>query len=342
MKAKTFIQLFIPLILVFSTYITNAQKATIKGNVSDESSGLVSATVKIVGTDYGTITNFDGDYELSVDPGTYKVEASYVGYNSDTKDITVEAGKTYTLDFKLSEGIGLSEVVVIGSRNANRTATQTPVPVDVIDMKKLTNLGPQTDVNQILNYVAPSFSSNTQTVADGTDHIDPASLRGLGPDQVLVLINGKRRHNSSLVNVNGTVGSGSVGTDMNAIPTAAIERIEVLRDGAAAQYGSDAMAGVINIVLKKSANQLNVSLTSGAQMSKNSNNFEGGMDGEKVQLDVNYGLPLGDKGGFINMTGSFNTRGAATRNKPMGKSIFLGYNAVERVANADGYDISNL
>lgn len=105
-------------------------------------------------------------------------------------------------------------------------------------------------MNQLLNYVAPSFSSNTQSISDGTDHIDPASLRGLGPDQVLVLINGKRRHNTALVNVNGTFGRGSVGTDLNAIPVAAIERIEILRDGASAQYGSDAIAGVINIILK--------------------------------------------------------------------------------------------
>ena len=100
------------------------------------------------------------------------------------------------------------------------------------------------------------FASNTQTISDGTDHIDPASLRGLGPDQVLVLINGKRRHTTSLVNVNGTVGRGSVGTDLNSIPSAAISRVEVLRDGAAAQYGSDAIAGVINIVLKKNTNEL--------------------------------------------------------------------------------------
>ena len=101
-----------------------------------------------------------------------------------------------------------------------------------------------------LNYVAPSFNSGTQTVADGTDHIDPASLRGLGPDQVLVLINGKRRYNTALVNLNGTFGRGAVGTDLNAIPVSAIDRIEILRDGASAQYGSDAIAGVINIILK--------------------------------------------------------------------------------------------
>lgn len=112
-------------------------------------------------------------------------------------------------------------------------------------------MSPQTDLNQILNFTAPSFTSNSITVADGTDHIDPAQLRGLGPDQVLVLLNGKRRHSTALVNINGSPGRGSVGTDLNAIPAFAIERLEVLRDGASAQYGSDAIAGVINVVMKK-------------------------------------------------------------------------------------------
>ena len=103
----------------------------------------------------------------------------------------------------------------------------------------------------MLTYVAPSFQSARQTVTDGTDHIDPAGLRGLGPDQTLVLVNGKRRHNTALVNINGSVGRGSVGTDLNAIPTAAIERIEVSERWRAAQYGTDAIAGVINVVLKK-------------------------------------------------------------------------------------------
>src|SRR4029453_19331538 len=109
----------------------------------------------------------------------------------------------------------------------------------------------QVDLNQIMTYIAPSFQSARQTVSDGTDHVDPAQLRGLGSDQVLVLINGKRRHQSALVNVNGTVNRGQVSTDLSAIPATAIEKIEILRDGASAQYGSDAIAGVINIVLKK-------------------------------------------------------------------------------------------
>ncbi len=119
--------------------------------------------------------------------------------------------------------------IIVGSRNKSRVATDTPVPVDVINIGSQSVLSPQTDLNQILNYAAPSFTSNSTTVADGTDHVDPAQLRGLGPDQVLVLLNGKRRHTSSLVNINGSPGRGSVGTDLNAIPAFAIERLEVLR-----------------------------------------------------------------------------------------------------------------
>ena len=109
---------------------------------------------------------------------------------------------------------------------------------------------PLTDLGQLLQYAAPSFHSTYQTLSDGTDHIDPATLRGLGSDQLVVLINGQRRHSSALVNVNNTIGRGSVATDLNTIPLSAIERVEILPDGATAQYGSDAIAGVINIILK--------------------------------------------------------------------------------------------
>ena len=132
-------------------------------------------------------------------------------------------------------------------------------------------LYPKTDVTQILLFqftvtVTIPSSSEPANRSDGTDHIDPASLRGLGPDQVLVLVNGKRRHTTALVNINGTFGRGTVGTDMNSIPVAAIDRIEVLRDGAAAQYGSDAIAGVINIILKENS-PLSVSTTYGQSVS---------------------------------------------------------------------------
>lgn len=192
----------------------------------------------------------------------------------------------------------LSEVTVIGTRNKNRVKTDVPVPVDVFNISEITKGAPQTSVTQILNYVAPSFTSNATSTADATDHVDPAQLRGLGPDQVLILVNGKRRHTSALVNINGSPGRGSVGTDLNAIPSFAIERIEVLRDGAAAQYGSDAIAGVINIVLKKNANYLSGGIQYGTNLSSGSNNFKGGADGQTVQVDLNYGTSLGKPGSF--------------------------------------------
>uniref|UniRef100_UPI002603A1DB TonB-dependent receptor plug domain-containing protein n=1 Tax=Flavobacterium sp. TaxID=239 RepID=UPI002603A1DB len=132
--------------------------------------------------------------------------------------------KETTVNITLTgSGETLKDVVVVGSRKKGRVALDTPVAIDVINLSTTASATPQTDLTQILNYVAPSFTSNSTTVADGTDHIDPAQLRGLGPDQVLVLLNGKRRHTSSLVNVNGTPGRGSVGTDLNSIPSFAIE-----------------------------------------------------------------------------------------------------------------------
>ncbi|WP_226064965.1 TonB-dependent receptor plug domain-containing protein [Kaistella polysaccharea] len=231
--------------------------------------------------------------------------------------------------------------LTVGSRNKNRVATDTPVPVDVINIAAQGVLSPQTDLNQILNFTAPSFTSNSTTVADGTDHIDPAQLRGLGPDQVLVLLNGKRRHSSSLVNINGSPGRGSVGTDLNAIPAFAIERLEVLRDGASAQYGSDAIAGVINVVMKRNTGQLTAALTAGGFNSSGSNNFEKGWDGAKYQVDLNYGTKLGSNG-FINFTGSLLSRDDTRRAMPAGGKIYNAYNAIEKRAMESGVNISSL
>jgi len=308
-----------------------AQTATIKGKVTDNTGqGLAGATVVIQGTTTGASADFDGNYSFTTDAGTYTLVVSFVGYKTQTKSVTVSAGDNVQ-NFTLEEGgLELEGLVVTGSRNPNRTAVDTPVPVDVIDVNEIAKSSGQVSLNDILNYVAPSFTSQAQTVSDGTDHIDPASLRGLGPDQVLVLVNGKRRHTSSLINVNGTVGAGSVGTDLNAIPTAAIERVEVLRDGAAAQYGSDAIAGVINIILKRDTNKLDFSVSTGANMSSLGNNQDGGMDGERIQFDANYGLSLGDKGGFINFTGTIATRNPAWRNATNLEQIYDIANAVEQ------------
>ena len=140
-------------------------------------------------------------------------------------------------------------IVTIGTRVSGRTTTETAAPVDIISNESIRNAG-ITDTAELLRALAPSFNMNNTTTSDGQDLMRPASLRSMGPDQVLVLVNGKRRHQQAVVAVQQNVGRGNAGTDMNAIPVTAIDRVEVLRDGAAAQYGSDAIAGVINIILK--------------------------------------------------------------------------------------------
>ena len=320
------------LLLVFlGLGFSNVLSAQVTGNVvDDDGASLPGVSIVLKGTTTGTTTDFDGKYSINANQGDTLV-FSFVGF--ETQEATVLGD---TVNIVLQSGVALEDVVVVGSRNVNRTATDTPVPVDVLDVTELTQVAPQVTVNQILNYAAPSFSSNSQTIADGTDHLDPAQLRGLGPDQVLVLINGKRRHQSSLVNVNGSVGRGSVGTDLNAIPSFAIKRIEVLRDGAAAQYGSDAVAGVINIVLKDQTDGLEFLVTGGANVGRNADFNTGGSDGENIQIDANYGIKLGEKGGFINFTGSFFSRDFASRSGPFAGTIYNLYNVGERIQG--GYD----
>lgn len=219
----------------------------------------------------------------------------------------------------------------MGSRGNARSKTTSTAPVDVFNINQLIITLPQTSLNDILNNIAPSFTATAQTIADGSDHIDPATIRGLGPDHTLVLINGKRRYTTALVNVNGTVGRGSVGTDLNAIPVNAIDKLELLRDGAAAQYGSDAVAGVLNIQLKKNINKGSATLLTGlnpttyqAFTHTNRGDFINGIDptyinrsvtdGQKLQANINYGWKLGKvKGSFINFSLFYESRNETIR-----------------------------
>ncbi|QJD94729.1 TonB-dependent receptor [Mucilaginibacter robiniae] len=319
-------KVYVVLVLWLSLWQLSAHAQTISGIIRDQAAQpLIGATVALRGQTAGTTTDVDGHYTLNVKPGAVTVIASYIGYQTIQKDTTLAEGQNLALDFTLNALGNLNEVVVLGSRGRPRSQMNTPVPVDVVDLKKIAQSGPQVTLNQILNYVAPSFNASIQTISDGTDHIDPASLRGLGPDQVLVLINGKRRHTTSLININGSFGKGSVGTDLNAIPTAAIKRIEILRDGASAQYGSDAIAGVINIILDDQVNKLSANVTTGGYDSRHT---EAGktFDGGQVQANLNYGLPLGKKGGFVNMAGSYDQRAYTNRMREFTGTIFTDYN----------------
>ncbi|MBL7728868.1 MAG: TonB-dependent receptor, partial [Dinghuibacter sp.] len=277
---------------LFSVFVSQAQNGSINGRVTSKGEDLAGASVQVEGRRTITTTDATGNFQLTLPVGSYTLAVSYSGMQTMKKQVTVTSKSVTDVEFNLEPATNIENVTVVGSRSATvRSMTSTPVPVDVFTAKELTATG-QVEPTQMLHFVAPSFNSNRQTIADGTDHIDPATLRGLGPDQVLVLMNGRRRHNQALINVNGTVGRGSVGTDLNAIPASAIEKIEILRDGAAAQYGSDAIAGVINLVLRKATNKTNVNLHLGQQ-------FEG--DGGNAALGLNHGFKLG-KTGFLNIS----------------------------------------
>jgi len=301
------------LLLSVSALAAQAQKVAITGRVLGGGTALPGATVLERGTTNGTATGTDGSFSLSVQPAA-TLTISAVGFA--TQQVPV-SGRT-SLEVRLvAAATDLGDVVVTGSRaTEGRSNILTTAPVDVIAAREIRAFA-QTDVAQALTFTAPSFQSARQTISDGTDHLDPATLRGLGPDQVLVLLNGKRRHNQALVNVNGTVGRGSVGTDLNAIPISAVKRIEVLRDGAAALYGSDAIAGVINVQLKDDSVGTNVSTQAGQTVES---------DGQLFQADANVGIGLGGKG-FVDVSGLFSNRSYTNRSgTDTAPLIYLGDN----------------
>ena len=199
-------------------------------------------------------------------------------------------------------GPALEGVTIVGSRRVNASATDTPVPIDFISLSKVSEQGGQFDLSQSLQYLSPSFNSTRQTGADGADLIDSASLRGLGSDQTLVLVNGKRRHTTALVNLFGARNRGNTGTDLNAIPVLAIDNVQILRDGAAAQYGSDAIAGVMDITLKKNK---------GCEAVLGYSQYSAG-DGKNYLPSVYCGFGLGEKG-VLGITAEYSDRGRSNR-----------------------------
>src|SRR4051812_20216242 len=230
-------------------------------------------------------------------------------------------------------------IIVTGTRRTDRTVADSPVPVDVLNAEAIANSG-QTETNKILNDLVPSFNFPQPSIADGTDALRPATLRGLSPDQTLVLVNGKRRHVSSLLNINGTVGRGSAAVDLNLIPGLAIQRIEVLRDGASSQYGSDPIAGVINIQLRGANHGGRVTATFGRYattldgvanipglqtnagqpfldpadnrvLAATASGERHAHDGQMWTLGANIGLPLGP--GFVSLTAEYRDRNPTNR-----------------------------
>ena len=207
----------------------------------------------------------------------------------------------------------IEEIVTLGTRQAGRVSSDLAVPVDTLSSDDMAATG-QTEVGRMLQVLAPSFNFSSSSISDGTDALRPATLRGLGPDQTLVLINGKRRHQAALIHINNSVGRGTAGTDMNAIPAVAIKRIEVLRDGAAAQYGSDAIAGVINIQLKDDPDDGLFGISAGEYS-------EG--DGFTTNFDLYKGFEMGSDG-YLGIAINYRDRERSVRANPQGVCLYGG------------------
>jgi len=312
-------------LLLMSVAGVQAQ-AVLKGTVSDKESALTGVSVSVSGVG-GTITNVDGKYSVKLAKGSYTVTFSYIGYQKLTKQVTIIDADVVLDVVMVSEASALNEVVVVGGRGAGRTRMESAVPVDVINVNNVSANTAKPDLMSQLNQAVPSFNYNKQSGADGADAIDFASLRGLGFDQTLVLINGIRRHLSGYVDPGESArGRGDSGTDLNAIPEASIDHVEILRDGASAQYGSDAIAGVINIVLKKDINHLNVDAGfSGYDDQKyNTLNYSDPkayytgkkFDGQTFTLGADYGIAIGNNGGFLNVGANYLNSGKTFRDAP--------------------------
>ncbi len=289
--------LLLAALCTLSTTLLLAQ--TVSGTVTEDTGDpLIGASVSVKGTTTGTITDFNGAYSLDVESLPATLVISYTGYTSTELEVTKAGSGNNVI---LATGVGLDEVVVTGNRAKPRTILDSPVPIDNIDAAALLSSG-QFNIEQMMNYKVPSFNSQNQAISDATAHYDPADLRGLGPSRTLVLINGKRKNQSAQVYLNRTPGKGEVGVDLKSIPTGAIERIEVLRDGAAAQYGSDAIAGVINIILKEDTDYDMLTAKTGVTSQG---------DGFNFSADYNSTVGIGE--GKLNFTLGYYNQGLTNR-----------------------------
>jgi iron complex outermembrane receptor protein len=302
---KIFLLLFL---LVFVSFAFAQQKVTVK--VSDAKTGepLKNATIKIKSAKTAATANSEGVVQITATAKDV-IEITSVGYKDQS--VTINGQSTINIGMEIST-IDLGDVVILGSRGVARIKTESAVPVDVIKINQVGLPTAKMDITSILNMTAPSFNYNKQSGSDGADHVDLGTLRGLGPDQTLVLINGKRRHQTAFVALFGTRGRGNSGADLNSFPAAAVDRIEILRDGASAQYGSDAMAGVINIQLKKDINHWTINtgwsgyydnkFNSYSHRASNEYYYSKPIDGGTYSIAANNGLAIGKNGGFINFS----------------------------------------
>ncbi|MFD1095445.1 TonB-dependent receptor [Salegentibacter chungangensis] len=286
---KTTLNALKVIILFLFIPVTAWAQTPVSGKImSDKNEPVPFATIQEKGTTNGTTTDENGNFEFEVSELPTVLVASYIGYEKKEQKITSSENITITI---VEKSFGLDEIVVTGNRTKPRTILDSPVAIDNFGVKELTGSGKPT-IDRMLTFKVPSFNAQNQAISDATAHYDPADLRGLGPSRTLVLVNGKRKNQSAQVYLNRTPGKGEVGVDLKSIPTAAIENVEVLRDGASAQYGSDAIAGVINMVLKEDVEYSTVTSRAGITS-------EG--DGFNFASDLNTAFNIGD-GGYVNLT----------------------------------------
>lgn len=335
---------YIIMLLFCLAWNGSSAQQNIKGKIMDTNNEtMIGANVQIYGTTKGTTTDEKGEFSIDLLPGE-KLQITMTGYRSLIVDDFSNLPLQVQLESSLTE---LDQVVVLGTRRPNRIRTETAVPVDVVQISQTQFPTAKMDITSLLNSSVPSFNHTKQSGSDGADHVDLGTLRGLGPDQTLVLVNGKRRHQSAFVGVFGSRGRGNSGTDLNAIPQSAIERIEVLRDGASAQYGSDAIAGVMNIILKKEVGKLSGHVGYSAYyddefntiLSKDQgyNEYDKKLDGGNFSAGANYGFSLGDKGGFISLTGDYSSAKKTYRQDPSQTLPFNIYRRTHGDGSCDAY-----
>ena len=284
-------------------------QGSIVGSVTDaDGNALPGANVAVEGTSLGAATDGNGSYSISgVPAGSYTLTASFIGYESSSQSVTVGAGASQ-VDFSLAtSALAGADVFVTGTRAAARTAMKSPTPIDGFDDLTLRRQG-NGDLTETLKNLVPSFNA-TPLTGDGAAFVRPTSMRGLPPDNILVMTNSKRRHRSALISHFGAaMNVGAQAVDVGMIPSIAIKRLEVLRDGAAAQYGSDAIAGVMNFMLKDNSSGYQVHVTGGKWMEA-----PNGRGGETdVTIAANVGLPLTDNG-FVNLSFEYADRPELSR-----------------------------
>jgi iron complex outermembrane receptor protein len=299
-KVKLLVPAFLMLLFLMPTLLK--AQGTLTGTVTGSGKPLENASV-ITSNGGGTTTGPDGKYSIKLAAGSHSVTFTSVGYAEQKINVTITDGQTKVLDITLLESSqSLQEITVVGTRSLPRSSVGTPLPIDNVDAAMLKSTGQQT-FDKALQYRVPSFNTVNTPVNDATTLLDPYEIRNLGPSRTLILINGKRKNLSSLLYVQFSPGRGETGADISAIPVDAIKNVEILRDGASAQYGSDAIAGVMNIILKDRYQYSSLTL-SGGGTSKG--------DGGSYGLSFNSGANIGGRG-FINYTVALSQQDDAVR-----------------------------